>query len=127
MNSMGRILQGLLSRTADGTLNWTTTPDVNRFVASVDTISVVIQFLNPGQVLQAERYKLEVMNEKGVTVEALESGEDFGLSTTVPSEQQATSIQGSELRRLFTLARRSALDTVSTLEQLAQRLENSPL
>ena len=121
MDYMERVLKGLLKRTEEGKLRWRTTVDENRFVASVDTIAVAVQRVGPGVVMGNDRFKFEVVNDEGITVESLESRDECGL---VPSERRATTEQERDIDRLFTLARRSALDSDATLAKLADSLEN---
>ena len=123
MDNMGRILKGLLRRTEDGKLKWKPSAAGESFVAAVDTIAVSVRSLGSEAFHVPTRYRLEVMNEQGLTVEALESPDTFGL---VAEERLATGEQDGEMSRLFILARRSALDTDSTLQKLADRLESSP-
>ena len=121
MTNMARVLKGLLQRTEEGKLSWRASVSGNEFAAAIDTIAVVVKSVKTGGLLGTDRYKLEVLNEQGVTVEALESQDEYGF---VPSDRVATSEQHGEMSRLFTLARRSGLDTDATLEKLANRLEN---
>jgi hypothetical protein len=70
----------------------------------VDAISIAIwEVADPS-------YTLEILNESGETVETL----DY---------RNSTEAQDQQLARLYLLARRSALDTDSTLEKLAKGLE----
>ena len=75
----------------------------DRFITSVDAISIVI--------LEIEgSYRLDILDESGVTVESL----DY---------QDTTQEQDKQLARLYVLARRSAFNIDSTLEKLAKALE----
>jgi hypothetical protein len=104
MIEVGRILSGLIQRTTEGKLKWTRAVLNDRFAASVDAISIVIwEVADPS-------YTLEILNESGETVETL----DY---------RNSTEAQDQQLARLYLLARRSALDTDSTLEKLAKGLE----
>ena len=123
MDNLERVLQGLLRRTQEGKLKWRTTVDENRFLASVDTIGVAIQSVHPRSRETSERFKFEVLNENGITVET--------LGTQEPPKNDVLGLlpigmerQNENLSRLFTLARRSALDSESTLAKLADRLES---
>ena len=121
MNELNTILDGLIQRTADGRLKWSRSVPVKRFVASLDAISVAIQETERGGLSYSGEYRLEITNEKGHTVEVLDSEDQRGL---VPVDRRATTWQSSQLERLYPLARRSALDTQSTLEKLAKALES---
>lgn len=103
MIELGQILTGLVQRTIEGKLDWSRGARSDRFVASVDSISVVII-----EVLYSA-YRLEIFNEEGEFVESLEY-----LDTTDEQNRQ--------LEHLFTLARRSALNTEATLQKLAKAL-----
>ena len=113
MNKMSTILQGLIGRTEEEKLKWRTMLEDDVFVASVDTTAVIVRKLDI-------RYQLKIMNEQGATVIVLETGDIRGI---VPKEQLASREQAKGLRRLFELARHSALDPDSTLDKLARDLE----
>jgi hypothetical protein len=121
MSNIARVLEGLINRTHEGKLQWQTTADPDRFLAAVDMIAVVISRLSTGLLLADERYRLEILNDEGTTVEVLETDDAFEM---VPSERLPTAEQAQKLIRLFTLARRSDLDTEATLEKLANSLDN---
>ena len=123
MDNMGKILKGLLKRTEGGQLKWTPSLEGTSFVAAVDAIAVSITAILTGVPSQSDRHRLEVFNDQGIPVESLESPARFGFPQ---KGQKATDEQDGEMSRLFTLARRSALDTDSTLRKLVDSLENSP-
>ena len=107
MIELGQILTAVTRRTKEGKLKWSRTVRSDRFIASVDAISIVIvEIARPG----ANRYRLDILDETGETVESL-------------TYQDTTEEEDQELARLFGLARRSALDVDSTLEKLAKGLE----
>ncbi len=104
MIELGQILSGLVHRTSEGKLKWSRTVQNSEFTTSVDAISIVIrEIADPS-------YSLEIFNESGELVESL----DF---------RNSSETQDLQLVRLHMLARRSALDTESTLEKLARGLE----
>lgn len=121
MNNMERILKGLLKRTEEGQLKWRTTVNENRFVASIDTIGVSVQLLRQAMQFTPDSYRLEVLNDEGATVDSLET-----LEVRAETREQLDTMRENnrDVSRLFTLARRSALDTDATLEKLANSLEN---
>ena len=104
MTELGQILEGLVQRTTEGKLKWSRSVETDRFVASVDAISVVIA--------ETRRltHRLDILDESGQTVESL----DY---------QDTTREQDEQLARLYVLARRSALDVDATLEKLAKALD----
>ena len=109
MIEVGQILAGLIRRTTEGKLKWSRAVENGRFVTSVDAISIVIVEMQfPSS--RPHRYGLDILDESGETVESL-SYDDI-------SEEE-----DEQLARLFVLARRSALNTDSTLEKLAKALE----
>ena len=120
MSRMTTILRGLIKRTEEGKLNWQTSVNDDVFFASVDTTGVIIRLLGRETVMIPERHRLEILNDDGAIAVVLETDEGFG---TVPNESHATYEQAQDLRRLFALARQSALDVDSTLEKLARDLE----
>ena len=106
MIDLGQILTGVVRRTAEGKLKWSPSADSDQFVTSVDAISIVITETGPSR----GRYRLEILDESGETVDSLD-------------DQVTTGVQDQELARLYVLARRSALDVDATLEKLAKALE----
>ena len=107
MIEIGQILEGLVRRTTEGRLKWRKGAQNNRFVTSVDVISVLIMDMEyPGPI----RYGLEILDESGEAVEFL-----YHPFTTAEQDEQ--------LARLYVLARRQALDADSTLQKLAKGLE----
>ena len=103
MIDLDHILTGLIQRTKEGKLRWTRTVQQDKFVTSVDAISVMI--------FEAEgEHGFDILDESGEVVESL------GYEDT--SEEQ-----DEQLERLHVLARRSALNIDSVLEKLAQGLE----
>ena len=116
MSKMSTILQGLISRTEEGKLNWRASIRKNVFLTSVDTTAVSIRELDEF----LERYRLEILNREGFKVLALETYDESGL---MPQDSLASPKQVKDLRRLFVLARQSALDVDTTLEKLARDLE----
>ena len=107
MIKLGQILSGLVQRTEDGRLKWRRGAQHDRFVTSVDAISVVIQEI---QSSSHNRYRLDILDESGETVESLR------YEDTSPEQDE-------QLARLYVLARRQALNIDSTLEKLAKGLE----
>ena len=106
MIELGQILNGLVERTMEGRLKWSRSVD-DRFVTSVDAISVVIEeYISGG----GTRRRLDILDESGETVESL-------------GYQDTTGEQDEQLARLFVLARRSAHNIDSILEKLAKGLE----
>ena len=107
MIELGQILNGLVERTTEGKLKWSRSVNDNRFVTSVDAISVVIEeYISGGDT----RRRLDIIDESGDTVESL-------------NFRDTTREQDEQLARLYVLARRSALDVDSVLEKLAKGLQ----
>ncbi len=119
MDRMTTILDGLINRTAEDKLNWRTSADTNAYVAIVSDISIVVRSFDS---ILSERYRLEIQNDKGITVEVLETPD---IASVYSKESDATEEEAHKLEHLFRLARRSALDTDLTLEKLANSLVNS--
>jgi hypothetical protein len=103
MIDLSTILEGLIQRTAEGRLQWSRTVLDDRFVTSVEAISVAIDERQLGG------YRLETFDETGVAVEILVSN-------------HATVAQQDLMERLYAQARRSALDVQITLDKLARAL-----
>ena len=108
MIELGQILVGLVQRTTEGKLKWSRTVQNDRFVTSVDAISIVI--LETEDYNANINYRLDILDESGETVESL------GYADT-------TREQDEQLARLYVLARRSAHNIDATLEKLAKALD----
>ena len=107
MIELSQILAGLIQRTEEGRLKWKRGALNNRFVTSVDLISVVIMDMEkPGPI----HYGLDILDESGETVEFL-------------CYPYTTAEQDEQLTRLYMLARRQALNADLTLEKLAKALD----
>jgi hypothetical protein len=113
MNELDRILDGLIQRTFDGKLKWSRAVSDDQFATSVDTISVLIGKSSRLQRGVADQPRLEIYNERGDLAEVMQFDR--------PSTGEMGQIQ--RLNQLHGLARRSALDTQTTLEKLAKALE----
>lgn len=120
MGKIDEILVGLTERTAEGRLNWRTSANPNGFVSAVGDIGVIVSLVDKLGLGQDERFRLEILNDQGVTVETIETVDSFGFG---PEHNRATNEQAQCLSRLFALARRSALDADATLDELARNLE----
>ena len=107
MIGLGQILTGLVQRTAEGKLKWNRSVSVDRFVTSLDAISIVVMETTG---FHGVIYSLDILDEMGQTIETLSYGD-------------TTEEQDRELERLFVLARRSAHNIDVTLEKLAKALE----
>jgi hypothetical protein len=114
MIELGQILDGLVQRTTEGKLRWSRTVAKDRFVTSVDAISVAIVDAGPIPEVNyetfRESYRLDILDESGDVVDSL------GFKDTTGEQDQL-------LERLYVLARRSALNVDSVLEKLAKGLE----
>ena len=110
MSQLDHILERLIQRTADGSLTWRRSGDNDKFVMSVDSITVAVTDLRGAMGYASLGQRLEIINESGQTVEVL----DVNSHPTIEQEER--------LERLFILARRSALETQATLEKLANAL-----
>ncbi len=106
MTDLDQILSGLIQRTEEGKLKWSSAAQTNRFTTSVDVISVEVFSPNP----LGLSYRLNIRDESGELVESL-------------GQEDTTRHRDGQLERLYVLARRSALEVDSVLEKLAQGLE----
>ena len=113
MNELDRILDGLIQRTSDGKLRWSRAASDDQFATSVDTISVVVGKSSRLQRGVPDLPRLEIYNERGDLAEIMQFDG--------PPADGLNQIQ--KLQQLHGLARRSALDTQSTLEKLVKALE----
>ena len=108
MTDFDQILKGLIQRTEEGKLKWSRTVRYDRFVASVDTITLeIVEVQNFGE---PTHYRLDLLNEYE------EVADSFGF-------EESSEAQDRELERLFRLARRSANNVEATLEKLAKALD----
>ena len=119
MNELDNILDGLVQRTTDGKLQWKRTVAENEFVTSVDAIGIVVRELGQNSLGFPLRRQLEIADENGATVEVIETG---GGMVGVQHDQRQSDERARQLKQLYEMARRSALDTQATLEKLAKAL-----
>ena len=112
MIELGQILTGLVQRTTEGKLKWSRTVESDRFVTSVDAISIVIVEITALMDIDVvfTSYRLTILDESGEVVESLDHND------TTPEQDE-------QLARLYVLARRSAHNIDATLEKLAKALE----
>ena len=107
MIDLGQILVGIVQRTTEGKLKWSRTVENDRFVTSIDAISIVIMEIRD----RGTHHRLDILDdESGAIIESL-------------SFEDTTGEQDRLLARLYVLARRSAFDIDSALEKLAKALE----
>ena len=123
MSQFDKILDGLIRRTDDGKLNWRRSVRHNEFIASVGAISVVVREFRRGRPSGTSRYQIEILDAQGSSAEALETKADHE-SVDIASVRLATDAQAQQLKRLYDLARRSALNPDATLDKLAKALES---
>ena len=129
MNDFDKILAGLLRRTSDQQLQWSSSVNIGEFVTSVDVIAVVVRELSEGSVPKSYYantrafvpygHQLEIFDDKDNPVAVLETG---GKRSYVAPDRSATPEQATQLAQLYELARRSALNTDATLAKLAKAL-----
>lgn len=120
MTSMDQIIDRLIQRTEDGTLEWESSNNGDALAVSVDTFSVKLKWLEPDGFPVWERYRLTILNDDGSTVRVLETDDEFGF---VSRGRVATPEQAKQMELLFAVARRSVLNVQATLDQLAKALE----
>ena len=120
MNQLDKILEGLVRRTADGKLQWKRTVADNEFVTSVDAIGIVVRELGRNSLGFPHRRQLEITDVNGATVEVMETS---GGMVRAPNDRRESDERARQLKELYQMARRSALDTQATLEKLAKALE----
>ena len=94
------ILDKLIERTQEGKIHWSETADPDVFIATVDTIGVIVKRANWGR-SGFESFKVEILNREGRIAEEL----TIDRATTSDDNPLDDSIE-----QLHTLARRSALD-----------------
>ena len=108
MKDFSEILTGMVKRTEEGKLKWTKTVRYDRFVASVDAITLMIlEVQNFGE---PTRYRLDLLNEFEEVADSF-------------SHEDLSDAEYKELEHLYRLARRSANDVEATLEKLAKALD----
>ncbi|MYC32939.1 MAG: hypothetical protein F4X64_07155 [Chloroflexi bacterium] len=122
MSQMDKILDGLIRRTNDGKLNWRRSVREDDFIASVDAISVVVRGFRRGRLSDISKYQIEIKDAQGSSVGVLETNDEPDVD--VAPDRQATLSQTHQVKRLYTLARRSALNPDATLDKLAKALES---
>ena len=121
MGKIDEILVGLTERTAEGRSKWRTSANPNGFVSAVGDIAVIISRTAQRGMFDSDAIRLEILNDEGTAVEAIETADLFGVTRR---GRTASLAQTQRLRQLFTLAQRSALDVDATLDELARNLES---
>lgn len=121
MNGLDNALDGLVRRTTDGKLQWVRSVARNEFVASIDSISVIIRDTSEHSVFGSGRHQLAILGDSGDVVEVLPTFAEFG-SPEAPDARRATPEQARQLAQLYDVARRSALNTEATVEKLVKAL-----
>ena len=116
MADVTRILALLNDRSQNQKLVWRTTVRPGTFVTTLGEVSVAVRSVQIG--IDDVHFELEILDKLGRTVEILTTG--FGLFAEPDPKARQHSVL---LKRLFELARRSALDVDSTLEELARELD----
>ena len=120
MDKMTQVLTGLVNRTDEGKLKWRSAWDSNAFLATVDSIGVVVKPSGGISPNGQRGYALEILNNDGLVAEVLETEADYA---SLVGARYITDEQRELIIRLFRLACNSALDTEATLSELANGLE----
>ena len=120
MDKMTAILDRLIDLTREEKLEWFETADQEGFIATVGTLGVIVRHLGRQESHGDDRHKFEILNRNGRVSDTLETDDIYGL---VPEERTASAEQALAMARLYPLARRSALDAESTLEELVHELD----
>ena len=107
------ILKKLIERTQEGKIRWSETADPDVFIATVDTIGVIVKRMNWGR-SGFESFKVEILNREG------RIAEDLTIDDVTTADYNPL---GDLIEQLHTLARRSALDAEATLDDLVQELD----
>ena len=121
MNGLDKALDGLVRRTTDGKLQWVRSVASNEFVASIDSISVIIRDTSERSVFGSGHHQLAILGDSGDVVEVLPDFAAFGSPET-SDVRRATPEQARQLAQLYNMARRSALNTEATVEKLVKAL-----
>lgn len=121
MSELDRIIGGLTRRTVNGALKWRSSARENEFVTSVDAISVVLRSLGGSSWRTPDRYQLVIIDEQGSTVEVFEAGGEFEPVGYYDADKTQ---QSQQLDELYSLARRSALNTQATIDKLVKALDS---
>ena len=106
MANLDETVARLIARTQEGRLNWDESYDPDQFITSVGAISVRI---SSHQGVFSRAHTLDILDHGGRVVESVSDGSE-------PANVE------SLLGQLFELARRSALDIDSVLDQLNRAL-----
>ena len=121
MSDMNDVLNALISGTINAKVKWFRSSDANEFATTAGSLSAVIRRVAAPTILGEDRFLLEVVDDEGSTVEALESREEMAH---VVAERRATNDHARRLSELFLLARRSARDIPNTLQQFVNEINS---
>lgn len=118
MADVNEIISALIEQTIKGPLKWVSTVEEGSFVASIGTISVVIRELETDLRATKNGHQLKILNASGETAEVVETEPPVRLSNFGILENP----RSKRLERLYIAARRSAVGTEATLDELARNL-----
>ena len=121
MNDLDKALDGLVRRTTDGKLQWVRSVASNEFVASIDSISVIIRDTSERSVFGSGHHQLAILGDSGDVVAVLPEFTPLG-APEAPDARRATPERSRQLAQLYNAARRSALNTEATLDKLVKAL-----
>ena len=108
------ILTKLIARSRDGKIVWRDTSSKQKFLTMLGETGVAIDCD-----VEVDKYELQIIDKRGRLIESL-SAEYVPLGINLLGHDEATA---NALKELHGIARRSALDVDSTLDELASRLD----
>lgn len=108
------ILTKLIEKSRDGKIAWRATSGRQKFLTMLGETGVSIDFD-----AATKLYELDIINRRGRLIESISAKYDPEGFQGITSE----TIMARALRELHGIARRSALDVESTLDELANRLD----
>ena len=122
MADLDNIIRALTQRTRDERMKWRSSAESGVFVASIGANSVVVRRTNSNSEIIEDQYRVDFLNKDGETVEVVETEHPFDWDRSTSVEDQVTDYQNENVRALYAAARRSALNTDATLNELAADL-----
>ena len=118
MPELDQIMEALTKQTRAGTYKWSPSADSGVFVTSVGANSLIVRQVSDNSELVRDRHRLDILNKEGETVETIETTYVFEWADYESDNDRRNEL----LAALYTEARRSALESETTLNEIAMDL-----
>ena len=111
MDKMTEIMTKLIEKSRDGKITWRDTAGKQKFLTMLGETGVAIDFDSATEV-----YELQILDKRGRLIESVSAG--YGLLISRSEKKMRAT-----MKDLHEIARRSALNIDSTLDEIASHLD----